>query len=1072
MHLRLLAAALLSISAAPRLAGQISSGPPVDLAELKRLATLPEAGQRALPNQTRLQRWFFDNVRAYHEAIRLSALGRSSLVNAGPPASPPGGEYRSTFAPPAGKGTCVILFSDGVDVATTWDDGSAIEFPRANISITGASDSTCWHESLHVLINRRPLSVRVEDFGRVSQLSMSKDRREAQEHVHIELVAERTTSWMRSLLQYEKEAVAAAELLDGLKRQKLVVNWETENFVWAKARAAWQAAWSRGGNRIPRIPSPAREEFDQPTATRFPTPEEAVGFYMSGDFKAPAGTKLAGQGIRVPKWVMWPSDASMPVIIEAVNQRGPDEKGGVFSASFGLTFSEARLQAHPPVTRGKAFITLETDDPSARISVSVGGKPIPASDPRPGSSYRQFVVNLAPSGTGPAASGPPPVVVGVSRSKPLDSPGAREATLPVRVRYRDDPLPGGSRKGALYLDTDGLFSIKLPAPGRSSGTGSPASRDTVSAAAAEPLSSRSRWVLAETFTWVPKPSEKLLDRKWTCAVSDGEATIDFWSSRSGRGEEWPWNHRLRYTWAFPRDIEAGSTLELRLKQENTFTSDNPMLTRCGFLVAGYRPSPFDKQAFETGGFGPSLQDRIEINMLGTPDSAGTSEGPPLVLRASGEGGGRYLVIGFTALCNYGIRGFSWARYEFESGKARGTKTPVAGTAVAGSASGPGPVGGSGSIESQIPPPPPLDKALNEEPPAPGELGGESGGGEETEPPATAGSASWYRHPLGDYRLRLADGWRQAGSSDREGHDQLEKGDGWRLYPKRSRGKASDLAGLLSRWSSAGGGTRPIELRIAGEAASASGKAVTDKGTPVVWWQIALVRGDRLYEFAAKAPPASGVDRVPESLSQRLSTLEFPTASSAISGEAGGGINPLVKQAVDLHDRKDYAQAIRILDQALRTDPGSAEALRRRGMSKREAGDFRGAIADFDESIRLEPGNATAWVGRGLTRERAGDHGGALSDYTKGLELDPNYMRAWGYRATLRMRRGDWSGAAADLDRGLGLESPVDWKAWAHASRGVAREKLGDTSGARQDWLRALELDPKEETARKGLNRLK
>ena len=65
-----------------------------------------------------------------------------------------------------------------------------------------------------------------------------------------------------------------------------MVNYEIENFLWAESRAAWQVRWDNSGKYIKRLPAPVKNEFEQSTATRFPTAEEVIGFYMGGDFKA------------------------------------------------------------------------------------------------------------------------------------------------------------------------------------------------------------------------------------------------------------------------------------------------------------------------------------------------------------------------------------------------------------------------------------------------------------------------------------------------------------------------------------------------------------------------------------------------------------------------------------------------------------------------------------------------------------------------------------------------------------------------------------------------------------------
>lgn len=69
---------------------------------------------------------------------------------------------------------------------------------------------------------------------------------------------------------------------------------------------------------------------------------------------------------------------------------------------------------------------------------------------------------------------------------------------------------------------------------------------------------------------------------------------------------------------------------------------------------------------------------------------------------------------------------------------------------------------------------------------------------------------------------------------------------------------------------------------------------------------------------------------------------------------------------------------------------TAEALSKRGESKRRNGDLAGARADFDRAVELDPACAAGYSGRGLVKQFTGDPDGALLDYGKALELRPDW----------------------------------------------------------------------------------
>ncbi|MBY0228316.1 MAG: tetratricopeptide repeat protein [Gemmataceae bacterium] len=63
---------------------------------------------------------------------------------------------------------------------------------------------------------------------------------------------------------------------------------------------------------------------------------------------------------------------------------------------------------------------------------------------------------------------------------------------------------------------------------------------------------------------------------------------------------------------------------------------------------------------------------------------------------------------------------------------------------------------------------------------------------------------------------------------------------------------------------------------------------------------------------------------------------------------------LVLEADRLHKQRKYAEALKLLDQAIKKEPKSVAAHDLRGSTRYMAGDFKGAVADFDHVLELEP----------------------------------------------------------------------------------------------------------------------
>src|SRR5262249_23863527 len=69
---------------------------------------------------------------------------------------------------------------------------------------------------------------------------------------------------------------------------------------------------------------------------------------------------------------------------------------------------------------------------------------------------------------------------------------------------------------------------------------------------------------------------------------------------------------------------------------------------------------------------------------------------------------------------------------------------------------------------------------------------------------------------------------------------------------------------------------------------------------------------------------------------------------------------------------------------------NAKDICQQGVRRHAQGDFAAAIADFSEALRLDPGYAEAWNNRGVAHQAAGDLDPALADYEEALRLDPGY----------------------------------------------------------------------------------
>jgi Flp pilus assembly protein TadD len=193
------------------------------------------------------------------------------------------------------------------------------------------------------------------------------------------------------------------------------------------------------------------------------------------------------------------------------------------------------------------------------------------------------------------------------------------------------------------------------------------------------------------------------------------------------------------------------------------------------------------------------------------------------------------------------------------------------------------------------------------------------------------------------------------------------------------------------------------------------------------------------------PPNAEARNLRDKLFERLKT----GTNTAKASEA-------VKRGEALHGERRYAEAIREFDSAITLDPSSADAYRRRAMSKRENADLKGSLNDFNKAIELDPKNYQTFLGRGILREKTGDEQGAMNDYTRGIELNPQYPNGYSYRGLLKINLKDYPGAIRDFDMAISLD-PKNRS--AYVNRGLAKDRSGDLQGAFRDYNEAIKIDP-------------
>ncbi|MGD0899157.1 MAG: tetratricopeptide repeat protein [Thermoguttaceae bacterium] len=111
---------------------------------------------------------------------------------------------------------------------------------------------------------------------------------------------------------------------------------------------------------------------------------------------------------------------------------------------------------------------------------------------------------------------------------------------------------------------------------------------------------------------------------------------------------------------------------------------------------------------------------------------------------------------------------------------------------------------------------------------------------------------------------------------------------------------------------------------------------------------------------------------------------------------------------------DAAKRIADYTEAIRLNPGDAEAYHNRGGAYNDMGDYDKAIADLTEAIRLDPRDARVYHDRGWANKANGDPDRAIADFAEAIRLDPKMFNAYSGRGLAYERKGDRDKAAADF----------------------------------------------------------
>jgi tetratricopeptide (TPR) repeat protein len=84
-------------------------------------------------------------------------------------------------------------------------------------------------------------------------------------------------------------------------------------------------------------------------------------------------------------------------------------------------------------------------------------------------------------------------------------------------------------------------------------------------------------------------------------------------------------------------------------------------------------------------------------------------------------------------------------------------------------------------------------------------------------------------------------------------------------------------------------------------------------------------------------------------------------------------------------------------------------------------DYDNAIRDCDEAIRLDPKNDLPYFNRAIARLGKRDVDNALQDFDEILRINPKFVAAYAYRGMIESQKKDYASAVPDLEKAIVLD---------------------------------------------------
>lgn len=165
------------------------------------------------------------------------------------------------------------------------------------------------------------------------------------------------------------------------------------------------------------------------------------------------------------------------------------------------------------------------------------------------------------------------------------------------------------------------------------------------------------------------------------------------------------------------------------------------------------------------------------------------------------------------------------------------------------------------------------------------------------------------------------------------------------------------------------------------------------------------------------------------------------------------------------EQKEYREALRYFDIAIRHQSDYFQAYQKRGQAKYALRYYTAAIYDFDKALSLRPDNANLYLWRGLAKRYINNYQGAITDFEMLIKLasNPEVMAlGYQYKGDIKTCMEKYEAAILDYDKSIKHKNE---NARAYLNRGRAKLKIEQYQEAVDDFYTALGIEqPDADTA--------